>query len=80
MGCTRQYVEADLTYRSQIAATIEASYPSLAKQNAASLLFFKGGEEKQLTEFASSVSRPCSLRPTLSPVPGYMLETRGGEG
>lgn len=40
---------------------MEASYPSLAKQNAASLLFFKVGEEKQLNDFATSVCRPDLL-------------------
>jgi hypothetical protein len=47
--------EADI-HRAQIAATIEASYPSLGKQNAAGLLFYKSGEEKELVEFTTRVS------------------------
>lgn len=53
-----------LTVRAQIAATIEASYPSLALQNASTLLFYKGGETSQLIEFATS--RKWALQPTTS--------------
>ncbi|KAI9638366.1 26S proteasome non-ATPase regulatory subunit 8 [Dioszegia hungarica] len=52
------------TVRAQIAATIEASYPSLGKQNASGLLFFKSGEEKDLIEFTSS--RKWTLNPSTS--------------
>ena len=47
--------------RSQIAATVEASYPSLPLSNAATLLFYKSGETSQLVEFVSQVScsSPC---------------------
>ncbi|ORY33767.1 SAC3/GANP/Nin1/mts3/eIF-3 p25 family-domain-containing protein [Naematelia encephala] len=42
------------TVRAQIAATIEASYPSLALESAATLLFYKSGENAALVSFAAS--------------------------
>ena len=47
--------------RAQIAATIEASYPTLALQSAANLLFFKSGENAQLVEFGKSVRLPLFI-------------------
>ena len=44
--------------RSQIAATIEASYMSLPQQTAATLLFYKSSEGSQLQQFASEVRCP----------------------
>lgn len=52
------------TIREQIALTIETSYPSLALQNAAQLLFFKSGETSQLVAFAKEVSWVCASDPS----------------
>lgn len=43
------------TVRNQIAATIEASYPSLKQQDAGPMLFFKPGETSALIDFAKKV-------------------------
>ncbi|CAD6572918.1 MAG: hypothetical protein TREMPRED_000689 [Tremellales sp. Tagirdzhanova-0007] len=73
------------TVRAQIAATIEASYPTLALQSAANLLFFKSGENAQLVEFGKSrgwVLQPTtsiftfpSLQPDASPAESQSRET-----
>ncbi|RXK36725.1 26S proteasome regulatory subunit N12 [Tremella mesenterica] len=54
------------TVRAQIAATIEASYPSLPLDSATSLLFYKPQEKSQLANFCTE--RGWSIEPTSSTI------------
>lgn len=54
------------TVRNQIAATIEASYPSLKQQDAGPMLFFKTGETSALIDFAKKVRHEYLLQCALA--------------